>query len=348
MSRIPFVARAAFCLFLCFGFTLVATGSAYAVDAKLVAAAKKEGEVTWYTTLIVKQVVRPLVAGFEKKYGIRVRYSRANATSTAIKILNEARANRIVASVFDGTSTEPPLEKAGLVAKWTPEAAKMYPPEYRDKDGYWTAANLYFLTPGYNTNLVKPGDVPKTYQDLLDPKWKGKIVWNASSTSSGPGFIGNVLRTMGQKKGMTYLDKLSQQKIVNMEASARKVLDQVIAGEYPLALNIFNHHTVISAAKGAPVSWIPMSPVMSLVSTVALLKDAPQPNAGKLLIEFILSKEGQKIFQKANYLPALPSVPAKTPTLKPKEGGFTANVFTPKEIADNLPKWKKIFNEKFR
>ncbi len=326
-----------------------AAAPARAADAKTIAAAKKEGEVVWYTTLIVKQVVRPMVAAFEKKYpGIRVRYTRANATTTAVKIMNEARAGKVAADVFDGTSTEPPLEKAGLVAKWVPSEAKNYPPEYKDKDGYWVAGNLYFLTPGYNTNLVKKADAPKTLDDLLDPKWKGKMVWNASSTSSGPGFIGNILTSMGQEKGMAYLKKLSAQKIVAMEASARKVLDTVIAGEYPIALQIFNHHAVISAKKGAPVDWIPMEPVTSLVSTVSLLKAAPHPNAGKLLIDFILSDQGQKVFQKANYLPALPSVPAKVPSLKPKEGGFKANVLTPSQVAAELPKWKKVFNELFR
>ena len=147
---------------------------------------------------------------------------------------------------------------------------------------------------------------------------------------------------------MAYLKKLSAQKIVAMEASARKVLDTVIAGEYPIALQIFNHHAVISAKKGAPVDWIPMEPVTSLVSTVSLLKAAPHPNAGKLLIDFILSDQGQKVFQKANYLPALPSVPAKVPSLKPKEGGFKANVLTPSQVAAELPKWKKVFNELFR
>ncbi len=323
--------------------------SALAADQGMIAAAKKEGEVVWYTTLIVKQIVRPMAAAFEKKYpGIKVRYVRANATSTANKILNEARAGKVAADIFDGTSTEPPLEKAGLVAKYVPASAAKYPPEYKDPQGYWVAGNLYFLTPGINTSLVKKADAPKTYEDLLDPKWKGKMVWNASSTSSGPGFIGNVLLTMGEQKGMAYLEKLSKQKIVSMEASARKVLDSVVAGEYPIALQIFNHHTVISAKKGAPVDWVAMQPVMALVSTVSVLKDAPHPNAGRLLMDFVLSEEGQKIFANANYLPAMPSVPAKVKNLKPEAGNYKANVVTPDKVATDLPKWKAIFDKMFR
>jgi iron(III) transport system substrate-binding protein len=174
------------------------------------------------------------------------------------------------------------------------------------------------------------------------------MVWNASSTSSGPGFIGNVLLTMGEQKGMAYLEKLARQKIVSIDASARQVLDTVVAGEHPIALQIFNHHTVISAAKGAPVDWIAMEPVMALVSTVSVLKDAPHPNAGRLLMDFILSEQGQKIFAAADYLPAMPSVPAKVPSLKPEVGNYKVNVVTPEQVANDLPRWKAIFDKMFR
>jgi iron(III) transport system substrate-binding protein len=278
-----------------------------------------------------------------------VRYSRANSTNTAIKILSEARASKVRADVFDGTSTAEALKDAGVVKKWTPDGARNLPAEYKDPDGYWSASNLYFLAPGINTKLVSKADAPKTFADLLDPKWKGKLGWSPrSSTSGAAGFIGNVLHAMGEEKGMAYLRKLSKQNIINVSASARKVLDQAITGEFSIALQIFNHHTAISAAKGAPVDWVRMEPVTNVISAVGLLKAAPHPNAGKLLIEFLLSTEGQKVFQKANYLPSLPTVPAKTPTLKPKEGGFKVNVMSQKFVNKQLPKWKKIYNELFR
>lgn len=313
-------------------------------------AAKKEGQVVWYTTLIVKQAVRPIVAAFQKKYpGVKVRYSRANSSGTAIKILSEGKAGRIQGDVFDGTTVAEPLKDAKLVEKWMPEAAKNYPANYRDPDGYWVATHLYFLTPGINTSLVKPADAPKTFEDLLDPKWKGKMGWaGTSSTSGAAGFIGNVLISMGEKRGMEYLRKFAKQKIISIGASARKVLDQSVAGEFPIALQIFNHHTVISARKGAPVTWIKMEPVTNVVSAIGLIKGAPHPNAGKLLIEYILSEEGQKVLKRANYLPALPSVPAKVPGLKPKEGKFKVNVMSQKMVHSELNKWKKIHKDLFR
>src|SRR5262245_52499504 len=149
-------------------------GSAYAADAALIEAAKKEGEVTWYSTQIISQLVRPVTAAFEKKYpGIKVRATRANATEVAVKILNESRAGRVQSDVFDGTTTVVPLKKEGYVLQWLPDAAKEYPADVKDPEGYWIANNLFIITPGFNINLVPRGTEPKTYADLLDPKWRG-------------------------------------------------------------------------------------------------------------------------------------------------------------------------------
>jgi ABC-type thiamine transport system substrate-binding protein len=166
-----------------------------AADAALIAAAKTEGRVVWYTTLIVNQAVRPLAKAFEEKYpGIEVRYSRADSGPTALKILNEARAARLQADVFDGTGTAPPLVRAGLVAAYLPPTAAHYPPELRDPEGHWICTNLYFLTPGINTSLVPRDAAPRTLQDLLDPKWRGRIAWSSNPTAGAGTFIGTVLR----------------------------------------------------------------------------------------------------------------------------------------------------------
>lgn len=325
---------------------LSATG-AHAADAALIEAAKKEGQLVWYTTLIVNQAVRPIIQAFETKYpGIKVRYSRGDSGPTALKILNEARANALQADVFDGINTSPPLLKAGLVGKYIPAAAKDYPPELKDPEGHWIATNLYFFTPGVNTRLVKDG-MPKTYQDLLDPKWKGKMAWTANPPAGSPIFVGNILHMMGQDKGMAYLKELAKQNVINVNATARAILDQVITGEYPMAVVIFNHHAELSAAKGAPVTWLKLEPVPATLSVTGLLKNAPHPNAAKLFIEFISSEEGQKVLADVNYLPAMPGVPAKVPALKPKEGNFKAFFMPPDMLADDMPKWTKIAHEIF-
>jgi ABC-type Fe3+ transport system substrate-binding protein len=323
--------------------------AAHAIDAAVIAAAKQEGEVVWTSTQIVNQLVRPVAAAFEKKYpGIKLRYTRANANEVAIKILNESRAGRPQSDVFDGTSTVVPLKQQGFVMQWQPDAAKDYPALYRDPDGYWIASNLYINTPGYNTALVPKGMEPRTYQDLLDPRWKGKMAWNAlPSTSGGVGFIGTVLAEMGEQNGMDYLRAFAKQKVANVAAAARQVLDQVIAGEYAIALQIFNHHAVISAKKGAPVDWIKMEPATGTLSVIGIQKNAPHPNAAKLLVDFIISKEGQQIYRDADYLTADPAVPALDPSLKPEEGHFRVRFFPPETIESNLPRWKQIFDDLF-
>jgi iron(III) transport system substrate-binding protein len=126
------------------------------------------------------------------------------------------------------------------------------------------------------------------------------------------------------------------------------VLDQVIAGEYSLALQVFNHHTVISAKKGAPVDWIKMEPVTGTLSVISLHKNAPHPNAAKLLADFIIAPEGQQIFRAAEYLPADPAVAPLTPTLTPQGGNFRTRFFTPEQTEDGMIAWKKVYDELFR
>src|SRR3977135_1972268 len=181
MRSLPLTAA----LCCCFAF------SAQAADPALVAAAKKEGTVVWYTTQIVDQFARPAAAMFEKLYpGIKVGLARTNATTAAIKISQENRAGKNQSDVFDGTVTVVPLKKEGYVLKYLPDAAKDYPPPYKDPEGYWIATHIYELTPAFNTRSIPARQGPKNFQALLDPKYRGKMVWAASpSSSEANGFV---------------------------------------------------------------------------------------------------------------------------------------------------------------
>ncbi|MGE3244735.1 MAG: ABC transporter substrate-binding protein [Beijerinckiaceae bacterium] len=327
----------------------LAASPGLAADAKLIAAAKKEGSVTWYTTLIVNQLVRPMAAAFEKKYGIKVNAIRQNTSDIILRVSNEHKAGRMQADMVDGTSVVEPLKRQGIMAQYIPDNAKRFPPKYLDKDGNWVAVNVYVHTAAYNTELVPKDKVPKKWTDLLDPMWKGKLVWSSlESSSSAPGFAGLVLTEMGQDKGMDFLKKLAGQNVANVKFSARKVLDRVMAGEYAIALQTFNHHSVISSRKGAPVKWLPLDLSMVVLSVAGITKNAPHPNAARLMLDFLTSEEGQKIFQKANYLPVDPKIPASEATLKPENGNFKAVVLNPQEIDDSLVGWRKVTNELFR
>jgi ABC-type Fe3+ transport system substrate-binding protein len=327
----------------------LASVQAHAADAALIDAAKKEGRVVWYTTLIVNQAIRPLKEAFERKYpGIELQFTRADESPTAAKIIAEAQAGRMQADVFDGISNMVPLKRAGIAAPYVPSAAGQYSADMKDKDGTWIAILLYVFAPGLNTTMVAKEQAPKTYSDLLDPRWKGKMAWNPGSIAGAIGFVGNTMLSMGEARGMDYLKALGRQRIVNIEASSRAILDQVIAGEYPIGLMMFNHHTVISAQKGAPSDWIKMEPVPVALDAVGLLKDAPHPNAARLLIDFLTSEDGQRVLQKADYLPAMPSVPAMKAGLRPQDGGFKATFLRPDDIYDRIPAWSKIVTDLFK
>jgi ABC-type Fe3+ transport system substrate-binding protein len=332
------------------GLVVADAGLARAQDASLVAAATKEGEVVWYATIVRNQAARPLAEAFEKKYpGIKVRLHTGTQNDVLLKILDEGRAGGPRVDVSHGGSAVGSLLRAGLLERFVPAAASRYPAAYKDPDGYWTGEILSFLVAAINTETVRPEDEPRSYEDLLDPKWRGKMAWSTQMTQGGPpGFIGTVLETMGQDAGMQYLRQLAQQRIVNVPANQRVVLDQVIAGQYPLALMTFNHHSEISAKKGAPVKWLKIEPVTATVDAIFLIKHAPHPNAGKLFIEFALSSEGQTVLRNADYIPADPSTPALLASLKPETGNFKAAVLAPKLVEEKLPAWIQVYNDLFK
>jgi iron(III) transport system substrate-binding protein len=315
----------------------------------LIDAAKKEGEVIWYTTQIITQFARPAAEAFQTKYGIKVSSFRGGSTELAVKLLNEHRAGRVQADVFDGTSTTAAVKQAGVAMKWQPDSAKQLPDEFRDAEGYWVANNVYVHAPAFNTNLVPRGTEPKTWQDLIDPKWKGKMAWTSHATSSGaPGFIGLVLRELGEEKGMVYLRALAKQDIVRIGSSGRSVTDQAIAGEYPIVLQIFNHQPLISSQQGAPIDWIPMSPAMAILSVASVAAGARHPNAAKLFVDFLISDDGQNLFRDRGYIPVAPAIPPREPKLRPDGKIFRGIFFTPEEIDTSMPRWMEIFNEIFR
>ena len=323
--------------------------SAIAQDEQLLAGAKAEGQVVWYTTQIVDQFARPAAQAFEKKYGIRVEYIRADSSVIALRIGNEAKAGRTIADVFDGSSTVPYLKKEGLVAQWIPPNASRLPERYIDNEKYWVAINEFVFTPAFNISLVKAGEAPTVWADFLNPKWKGKLVWSSQPiASAAPGFIGMMIADMGEEKAVEFLKQLSAQQPVGLQSSARQVLDQVISGEYPLAIHTFNHQSVISAAKGAPSVWKAINPGLAVMTVASVTNSAPHPNAARLFVEFLVSTEGQQLFRDNDYIPVDPDVPPRNADLRPDGVKFRAVYMTPEEIESGMTKWTKIYNELFR
>jgi ABC-type Fe3+ transport system substrate-binding protein len=333
---------------VCIALTATTCAHAAVISPELIAKAKQEGQLVYYTDLIVDQIVRPLTAAFEAKYAIKTAFVRGDSQVNSLKLVNEQRAGRVMSDVFGLTSGFQYLVEAGVARQFTAANGEELPPRYRDPDHYWVSSHLFVLTPGINTALVPAARRPQTYDDLLAPFWKDKMAFKPNDLSGAAGFVGNVLTSMGETRGMDYLRRLSRQNIKLVNASARAVLDQVIAGEYALALQIFNHHAAISAEKGAPVDWLRLNPATVTPGLVALTKNAPHPNAGLLFVEFMTSKEGQQIFQKANYLPARPDVPPLIPELIPEQGGFQAIVLTPAITDKAIDRWDGVVKQLFR
>ena len=288
----------------------------------LIEGAKKEGKVSFYTGLIVDQVVRPLKEGFEKEYPcVQVDFSRGNSENIARRVLTEYQAKRYDVDVISSSAATSMVQRAGFMQRFYSPYLAEYPAELKDSKGFWGTTNVYFMTLGYNTRNVKANELPKTYEDLLHPRWKGQMMWSTSRGSGAPQFIGNILLTMGQEAGKGYLQKLKGQNIAKSTASARQILDLVIAGEYPLAVQIFNHHAYISKAAGAPVEWQPLEPVTATINTIGLAKNSPRRTRLCCFSTFCSRKKDRRSFRCRIIFPRIRS-PALQADLKPGGGRF--------------------------
>jgi iron(III) transport system substrate-binding protein len=311
--------------------------------------AKKEGKVTIYSGMIVDQGLRPMTEAFMKKYPfLKADFWRADSNKIIQKVLAEARARSMTVDVGESTSLSEPLIKAGVVLPFKSPQLDVY--QYTDPRHLWGASRMSYFGAAYNTKVVSAAEAPKTYEDLLDPKWKGKMAWRDGSDSGSSLFVTNILMLKGEKDGEAYLKKLATQQIVNFTGSARTLVNRVMEGEYPLALNIFLHHPIISAQKGAPVASLPLEPVPSLTGTVLFIKGSKHPHAAMLLIDFILSVEGQKILEDADYFPAHPDLepnPVLAPVI-PKRAGLKENFIPPQTLFDLNDKSEALLKKYFK
>jgi iron(III) transport system substrate-binding protein len=321
----------------------------YRPDPKLVEAARKEGQVLWYTTLIVDQIVRPLIKAFQAQVsGVDVKFVRIDSGQQVVRLMNETRAGRVQADVWSVIDGVAPLTEQKIAAEFDIASAKDLPPAMVDPHRRWIATNLATRSLAHNTTLVPAELAPRSYQDLLDPRWKGAFAWNPNAMTGAWGFIATVLRHMGDEPGMNYLRRLAKQEIVPLPIATRAVLDRVIAGEYAMGLEMVNAHTAISVAMGAPVRWVPLDAVTTTLQVAGVTAGAPHPNAGRLFLDFITSRAGQDVFREANYIPMHPAIPAKDPSMKAEQGGYKSVVLSPEEVDTHAQRYQKIYQDIFR
>jgi iron(III) transport system substrate-binding protein len=309
-------------------------------------AAKGEGLVTWYSVILGEEAALPMARAFEARYpGVKVDHQRGNTVANARKIIDEARAGKAIGDVFDGSTTVVPLLEAGLVEPWIAPAAADIPEKFRDPQGRWSAVLLEFLTIAYDVAAVAPADVPKSRMDLLDPKWRGKMIWSASpGLTGGAGFVANTLMDMGEAAGMDYLTALKEQDIKAHAGDGHAVIGEIAAKKYPVGLQIFNHHTFLERGRGHDIQWVKMEPILSFSNNIGLVRGAPHPNAAKLFINFVLSPEGQAIIRDGRHIPASDSVDALEPGLKK---GFRVNYVSPVMAAEKMKGWQAAYSRIF-
>lgn len=334
LSLVPFLA--AVLLLSKTGLSELRAGS----DPALIEAAKKEGGLVYWTTMTLSQSQK-VVDKFQQKYPfIKVEMFRTGGGPLLNKISTEARGGRHAWDIVSGRGEMVlPLMENKLLAAYRSPESKMIGEDLVDKEGYWTA---YYVNPyvlGYNTNLVKKENVPKTYEQLLDPKWKGKKI---SIDNEAYGLLSGLIRTWGREKALSYFKKLAAQDPVPMRGNTNRV-QLTMAGEYPLII-AYAPTIQRETSRGAPIDWVPLEPVVVQVNPVMLAANSPHPNAAKLFIDFILSKEGQKMLVGFRRVPVREDVEPDPPRLF---RGYKRIVEHPEEyknFSETVKLYQEIFN----
>jgi iron(III) transport system substrate-binding protein len=261
--------------------------------------AKKEGKVVYYTTMNMSEATK-LINGFKKKYPfIKVETFRAGDEALIGKVETEARLGRHLWDVISITGFAGyHLFQKGFFAKYDSPERRFIMDGSKDKKGYWTSnyTNSHIVV--YNTALVPKDQAPKKWEDLLDPKWKGKIALDAKDFE----WFANMLKFMGEEKGLAFMKKLAAQDL-RIQAGHTLLTQLVAAGELSLAVAMYGHRVEQMKKLGAPLEWVGMNPVVLNLHPIALSAHVSNPNAGKLLIDYLLSKDAARIIRSLSRIP---------------------------------------------
>jgi ABC-type Fe3+ transport system substrate-binding protein len=297
-------------------------------DAKLVQEARKEGEIVWYTTMSLDQS-KQFMDSFIKKYPfLRPAVFRSGGGALLNRVVSEAKAGKNLFDVVNGNGELVlPLTELGVLAPYVSPERKAIPEDLKDAKGFWTSVYVNSVVVGYNKNLVKREHVPRTYDDLLDGRWKGRKI---SLDDSYTTFLQGLISAWGKEKALAYLKRLSAQEPVVMRGSTIRV-QLAAAGEFPLVMAYANIIQNL-AERGAPVDWVPLEPAVVSVNTVMLGGKAPHPNAAKLLLDYTLSKEGQEKLWDFQRIPSRADVEPKPARLF---RGYKRTVVAPEEYKNH-------------
>ncbi|MDB5762013.1 MAG: fbpA 1 [Herminiimonas sp.] len=265
---------------------------------RLIAEAKKEGSLTLYTSITAANL-EILRAGFEKKYGIKLNVWRAGDDKVIQRILTEKKVNRASFDIVHVNSLEmEALHRENALQRVNSPYINMLIPVAVPPHKEWVATFLNIVVQAYNTDKIKKADLPKTYQDLLDPKWKGRLGIEANDQE----WFYAVIRDMGTEKGLKFFKDLVSTNGISVRTGHSLLNNMVVSGDVPLALTVYGHMPLLAQKKGAPIDWFALEPAIALPFGIGLSKTAPHPNAAVLFYDYMLS-DGQKLLSQMHYIP---------------------------------------------
>jgi iron(III) transport system substrate-binding protein len=281
---------------------------------RLIEGAKREGALTVYSSIPLATMTE-ITGAFEKKYGIKVNLWRAESTQIVQRAVNEGRGGRASADVVETAAAETEaLQRERLLQEVAlPVFADLMPGAVVPGRA-WVASRLTVFVVGYNTRLVRPADAPKTYADLLDPKWKGKIGIEAENA--------NWLMSISGLEGQDKIEKLFRDIVAKNGMSFRRghtlMVQLIAAGEVPIGINVYNDHVDLAKMRGAPVEMVFMPPSIAMPLGLAAFRNAPHPHAAILFMDFLLG-EGQQLVAAHKMIPT-------NIKLKPLPAGLTLHL----------------------
>ena len=304
-------------------------------EARLAAEGRKQGVVAIYTSMNLKDSV-PITEAFEKKTGVKTELWRASSEKVLQRAVTEARAGRFTCDIIETNGPEmEALYREQLLEEFRSPHFKDLPPSAFPRHRHYVADRFNFFTIGYNTNLVKPDEVPKSYEDLVNPKLAGRVGIEAGDVD----WFGALVKHMGEQKGLAFFRRLAESR-PQVRSGHTLMAELVASGEIPLVATLYNHNIERLKDRGAPVEWKALTPTFGRPNAIGVTRNAPHPHAGMLFADFLLSPEGQELIKQRNRVPASRAV-------KTKLNDFPYEMIDPVITLDEDAKWEKIWSELF-
>ena len=330
------IARASFAVEPTPGVLAVASYTRADRTERLIGAAKREGELTLYSSLTQDDQLT-LVADFRRRYGVTVKFWRGSQAHILQRVLSETRGGRFE---FDVLETNAPqieaLAREKLLQKMnSPYLEQELLPESLPAHGEWAPDRLNLLVYAYNTNTVKLTDVPKSWQDLLDPKWRKRIGVESTNVE----WFAALVKSFGEKAGLELFQRMADNGLAVRTGHTHST-GLVIAGEIAVMLGVYSHDVDRMKARSAPVDWFVLPPAVVLPSAVAVSRRAPHPSAASLFYDYMLT-EGQRFYTDVHRVPANKNY--DTPVRRLVRERQAVEIVNAREAIDDYEKWYDLY-----